>query len=298
MASMQHTTIVGVFDDREDARRAVAALKQAGFTDDQIGVVSHGESGKAEAHGTMAAQGAVAGAAAGAGVGALWALGIAAGVLPGIGPAIAGGLLASVLASAAGGAVAAGIAGALVGLGIPEEEAKYYEGEFRAGRTVVTVRSARNVEAWDILSRHGAYNRDTRGQATTAAAGGQTIQVKEERLHAQKRPVQTGEVTVRKEVHTGTETVRVPVEREEVVVERRPAGGRAAAADIKAGEEVRIPVREDKVDVSKEAVVTEEVAVRKRKVQDTSSVSGTVRKEEVKVEKEGDVDVRHKGKPS
>jgi uncharacterized protein DUF3160/uncharacterized protein DUF2382 len=57
-------------------------------------------------------------------------------------------------------------------------------------------------------------------------------------------------------------------------------------------EEVRIPVREEKVNVSKDAVVTEEVKVGKRVVQDTEQVTGQVRKEEVKVEQKGDVDVR------
>jgi len=53
----------------------------------------------------------------------------------------AGGTLAAILASAAGGAAAAGIAGALVGLGIPEDEAKHYDSEFQAGRTIVTVKA-------------------------------------------------------------------------------------------------------------------------------------------------------------
>ena len=69
--------------------------------------------------------------------------------------------------------------------------------------------------------------------------------------------------------------------------ERRPASGHASASDIRAGEEVRIPVKEDRVHVEKEAVVTEEVEVGKRKVQDTEHVSGQVRHEELKIEKEG-----------
>lgn len=75
--------------------------------------------------------------------------------------------------------------------------------------------------------------------------------------------------------------------------------GRAAtegvAGDIREGEQLRIPVREEKVDVGKEAVVTEEVKVGKRVVQDTEQVAGEVRKEEVKVERKGDVDVRTGG---
>ena len=75
-----------------------------------------------------------AGLAAGAGVGTLWGLGILAGVLPGIGTAIAGGTLAALLSSAAAGAATAGLAGTLIGFGIPEDEAKYYDEQFRSGR--------------------------------------------------------------------------------------------------------------------------------------------------------------------
>jgi uncharacterized protein (TIGR02271 family) len=293
----QRTTVVGVFTDHTQARRAVEELRRVGFTESEIGVVSQdqGVTRAAGDHGSSALAGAGVGAAAGAGVGALWALGIAAGLLPGIGPAIAGGILASVLASAAGAAAVGGLVGALVGLGIPEDEAKYYEGEFKAGRSIVTVHSAtRVVEAEQILRRFGGYDIRSRD---AVAAGGRTIEVKEERLHAHKQPVQTGEVSVRKEVHTEHKTITVPVEREEVVIERRPVGGKATSADIRTGEEIRIPVKEDKVRVEKEAVVTEEVSVGKRKVQDTQTVSGTVRKEEVKVEQKGEVDVRSKTSP-
>jgi uncharacterized protein (TIGR02271 family) len=124
-----------------------------------------------------------------------------------------------------------------------------------------------------------------------------TIKLREERLRATKQPVQTGQVNVRKEVVTENKTLNVPVEREEVVIERRPVGERAASGDIRA-EEIRIPVKEEKVHVEKEAVVTEEVSVGKRKVQDTEHVTGTVRKEQLKVEEKGDVNVRQKNDTS
>ncbi|MGH7129004.1 MAG: general stress protein, partial [Planctomycetaceae bacterium] len=90
-----------------------------------------------------------------------------AGLLPAIGPVIAGGLLMSILASAAGGAAAGGLVGALIGLGIPEEEARFYDTEFRAGRTVVTVQAGdRYDEAFAICNRRGAYNANATMQRT------------------------------------------------------------------------------------------------------------------------------------
>jgi uncharacterized protein (TIGR02271 family) len=116
-------------------------------------------------------------------------------------------------------------------------------------------------------------------------------------LRAEKRPVEAGEVRLRKEVVTEQRHLEVPVEREEVVIERRPAHGeRASAADIQPGQEIRIPVREEEVHVHKQPVVKEEVNVGKRKVQDTEHVSETVRREEAHVERKGDVKVEDKGK--
>lgn len=314
MQTSQRNTVVGVFEDRRQAQLAVEELKRAGFTDSQIGVISRNAdvtSTTTDETGSHVAEGAATGAAAGAGVGALWALGIAAGILPAIGPVIAGGLLTAVLASAAGGAAVAGIVGALIGLGIPEDEAQYYEGEFMEGRTLVTVSAGNRInDVKAIIQRHGGYDRSSQRttdyeatsqskakRATTSGTTtgtGQPIKVHEEQLNVHKQPVKTGEVRVRKEVTTEQKTIPVSVSREEVVVERHPASGTASSSDIHAGEEIRIPVMEEQVKVDKEAVVKEEVTVGKRKTQDTEKVSGTVRKEHVKVEREGDVDVNER----
>ena len=319
----RRSTVIGVFEDRRQADAAISELRKAGFREDQIGVASRQAEGEAATtttgeQGTKWETGAITGALAGAGLGGLVGLGIMAGVIPVIGPVIAGGTLAVILANAAGGAAIGGLLGALTGAGIPEEEARYYQGEFEAGRTLVTVTAdGRYDEAVAILRRHGAYDMHTaasRTSGTTATAattarsttagtattsrtveGGQTVQVKEEELEARKQPVETGEVKVRKEVHTEHQTMDVPVQREEVVVERHAPTGRGATSDIKEGEEIRVPVTEEQVAVEKKPVVKEEVTVGKRVVQDTERIGGEVRKEDVRVEREGDVDVREGG---
>ena len=121
-----------------------------------------------------------------------------------------------------------------------------------------------------------------------------TIQLREERLKVEKTPVETGEVRVGKRVVTEHKTIDVPVEREEIVIERRPGAGRAARGEL-TDEEIVIPVKEERVSVTKEPVVTEEVSVGKRKVQDTKHVAETVRKEELDVNEEGDVKVKGGG---
>jgi uncharacterized protein (TIGR02271 family) len=297
-----HDTVVGVFNSRTEAEAAVRDLRAAGFTDDAIGLVGRNAEGKVTktSGDTYADEGAVAGAVAGAGAMALGSLAVSFGVIPVIGPVLAMGPLAAALISAGAGAAAGSLTGALIGWGIPEDDASYYEGEVKAGRFVVTVEAAgRSAEAWTVLHRHGGHNRANpasaaagRARATAATTEtGQTMQLKEEQLHVSKHPVRKGEVEVRKEVVTEQRQITVPVEREEIVIERKPAHGRAASGTL-AAEEIRVPVTEEEVDVRKETVVKEEVSVGKRKVTDQKTVAGTVRKEELRVEEEGDVEVQ------
>src|SRR5512135_2350205 len=265
MTTEQRSTVVGVFEDRRQADTAINELRQAGFREDQIGVATRRAEGET-LEATTAEEGSRAGA--GAGLGGLVGLGVIAGVIPVIGPVIAGGTLAAILANAAGGAAIGGLVGALAGSGILEEEARYYQGEFEAGRTIVTVKAdGRYDEAVTILRRHGAYDMQTAARtagtaaaptarATRAAEGDQTVQVREEELQARKQPVETGAARVRKEVVTEQRTMEVPVQREEVVIERQaPTGEPTAASDIGPGEEIRVPVREERVRVGKKPVV-------------------------------------------
>jgi hypothetical protein len=59
-----------------------------------------------------------------------------------------------VLTGAAAGAAGGGILGALIGLDIPEEQARHYQREFHSGRSLVTVRAGdRHDEAVAILQQ-------------------------------------------------------------------------------------------------------------------------------------------------
>jgi uncharacterized protein (TIGR02271 family) len=194
-----------------------------------------------------------------------------------------------------------GILDSLTSLGIPQQEASYYNSEFMAGRTVVTVNASdRQQEAFDILSRNGGYNATTAmGQSTATNAqdrtldtnGAERVQLREEQLQVNKQPVQTGEVGIRKEVVTEQKSINVPVNREEVVIERRPVSGEVSNEPISEGETIRVPVSEEQVNVSKQTVATGEVAIGKRQVQETQQVSEAVRQEKAHIEREGDVPI-------
>ena len=276
-------TVVGLFHNQADAERAIQRLKDQGFSEDQIGVALKDRKRQdelIEGTGTQAAEGAATGAVGGGVLGGVIGLlaGVGALAIPGIGPIIAGGTLASTLAGAGIGAAAGGLIGALAGMGIPEEDARHFDRGFQEGGTLVTVNAgSRTEEARECLLESGA-DLGSLGRGTSTMSADRTsgrsdvddsgrVQLREEELRAEKERVKAGEVRLRKEVVTEERTLEVPVTREEVVVERRPAArGQEARGDIGDNEEIRIPIMEEEVHVEKTPVVKEEVSLKKRQI--------------------------------
>jgi uncharacterized protein (TIGR02271 family) len=126
----------------------------------------------------------------------------------------------------------------------------------------------------------------------TESEGEIHIPVFEEELVATVRPRQTGTVHIEKDVVTEEQTLDVPLTEDQVRVERRVVDRPATEADSGAFEEMvmEVPLRTETVDVQKEPRVTEEVVISKEAVQRTEQVTGTVRREEVFVDKVGAVD--------
>jgi uncharacterized protein (TIGR02271 family) len=130
--------------------------------------------------------------------------------------------------------------------------------------------------------------------STASASRGQTgerLELREEELRARTTPVETGRVTVGKEVVEEQRTLEVPVSREEVYIDRQRVDRRPADAPIgDAGREtINVPVREERVEVEKTPVVYEEVGIGKRVTQETQQVSETVRREELRTSDDANV---------
>jgi uncharacterized membrane protein len=99
-----------------------------------------------------------------------WIAGIGALAIPGVGPFIAAGPIMAALSGVAVGAAVGGIAGGLIGLGIPEIEAKRYEGKVKAGNLLISVHTEDSKEiarAKDIFSKAGGQDICTTGEAST-----------------------------------------------------------------------------------------------------------------------------------
>jgi len=111
------------------------------------------------------------------------------------------------------------------------------------------------------------------------------VTLSEEELAVGKRQ-QTGEVAVSKHVETEHVRQAVPVTREEVTVERRPATGTSTTAEFR-DDEVRIPITKEEVIVEKRVVPKEELVIKKHSVQDEELVEADVRRERAEVHHQG-----------
>lgn len=120
----------------------------------------------------------------------------------------------------------------------------------------------------------------------------QSLKLYEERLVANKQRHKTGEVSIGKRVETETQNVAVPVEKEQVVIERKTAenAGQPVApgeADFRDQEVARMDVYEEKPEIHKEAVLREEVNIRKEVKRDTVNASEQIRREELDIDSQG-----------
>ena len=161
---MANTAVFGIYSTRAQVEQAVDQLREAGFRPTDVSVLFPENVGTKEfAHEkhTKAPEGAAAGATSGALLGGTlgWLVGIGALAIPGLGPFIAAGPIVALLSGVGVGATVGGIAGALVGMGIPEYEAKRYEGLIKGGGILLSVHSDSHdwtKRAKEILKRTGA----------------------------------------------------------------------------------------------------------------------------------------------
>ncbi|WP_270256607.1 PRC and DUF2382 domain-containing protein [Kocuria marina] len=176
-----------------------------------------------------------------------------------------------------------------------EELYRYYELNYDDGRTAGTDRD-RATAAAGTAGVAGAADRDRaavvqdrRDVAATADDEASVVR-HEERLNVGTQEREAGHARLRKYVVTDHETVDVPVEREEVTVERTPINDTNARVDngTIGEEEVDVTLYEERPVVQKETVAVEEVGLNKQTVQETQRVEADVRKEQVDVETDVD----------
>ena len=154
--------IFGLADSEAQAVSMFNQLLGAGFADNDISVLfpdSDATRHFAHEQHTKVPEGAAAGAGGGVVIGGAlgWLAGIGALVVPGAGPFIAAGPIMAALAGA--GAAAGGLTGALIGMGMPEYEARQYEEKMKGGNILISVHTddgAERTRVKDIFKNAGA----------------------------------------------------------------------------------------------------------------------------------------------
>jgi len=167
-------SVFGILKNRQQAETVVDRLKEAGFSNEDISVLFPDTSGTkdfAYEQETKAPEGAATGVGTGFIVGGVlgWLAGIGSLAIPGIGPFIAAGPIMAALSGAAVGTAIGGIAGALIGMGIPEYEAKRYEAKVKEGNILISVHADNGDEAdraKDVLEAAHAEDIATSGEAS------------------------------------------------------------------------------------------------------------------------------------
>ena len=170
---MKNIAAFGIYPDQGTVNEAIESLKAAGFRQTDISVLFPENLGSKdfghEKH-TKAPEGAVAGGGSGAVLGAAfgWLVGAGALLGPGLEAMHAAGPIVGMLGGMGAGVTIGGMVGAVVGSGVPEYEAKRYEGRVRKGGILVSVHCD-NAEwsktARNILKRTGASDIATTGEA-------------------------------------------------------------------------------------------------------------------------------------
>ncbi len=178
-------TIVGLYDNMQDAEEAISDLVAAGFDRSAISLMATDRWADEVAGATLPTDGdgngtavaptgeqiasdvttgAVTGGVVGGLTGVLLGLGVLA--IPGFGPVLAAGPLVAGLAGAGIGAAVGGLVGALVSWGVPQEEAELYAESVRRGSILVGVKTEdeRAQQAVNVMNNHGPVDVQRRSE--------------------------------------------------------------------------------------------------------------------------------------
>ena len=169
----KNIAVFGIYPHRPSFEYALSALKDVGFRDTDVSVLLQENSGTkdlATEKATKAPEGAATGAGSGAIIGGAlgWLAATGAVAVPGLSAFVIAGPIVATLAGMGVGGALGGVAGALLGLGIPEYEAKRYQGRIENGGILLSVHcdDPRWVtKAKRLLSSTGAEDISSAGES-------------------------------------------------------------------------------------------------------------------------------------
>jgi uncharacterized protein (TIGR02271 family) len=272
-------TLVGLFENLNDARATIDDLATCGIAPEAVSVISPKTDGVPREIGSLH----------------LSALDLPSGEhMIAQGPLVA--MLTPSTATERGDLIVA----SLVRMGVPQMEAAQYVDAVRRGMTLETVMvdDAKAQACFDIMQQHGiSHTRTERMEAlererielekkSLEGLKGEAevkIPVLEEHLRVGKRDVPAGGIRVSTYVTTTPVSEQVTLREEHVGVERRPAD-RPADEQAFREQTIEVTAMAEEPVVAKEARVIEEVIVKKDVSEETTTIKENLRKTDVRVE--------------
>jgi uncharacterized protein (TIGR02271 family) len=257
---MMMRKVTAIYDSKDDAQQAKQRLLELGVADEHVQILNENPSGAPDTESTVEHKG-------------LWA--------------------------------------SIKEMFIPDEDRRTFEESIRRGGflLVASVEADHADAAIEALEGTNAVDLDRRQDqwkaegsagrepapvgpplATDQADAEQTIPVVEERLRVGKRQVDQGRVRVRSFVVDEPIHEEVQLREEHVEIERRPVNQPASSSLDTGGsglfreQTVELQETAEEAVVAKDAVVTEELRVRKRAAERVESIDDTVRHTEVEVD--------------
>ncbi|WP_061317298.1 YsnF/AvaK domain-containing protein, partial [Clostridium botulinum] len=117
------------------------------------------------------------------------------------------------------------------------------------------------------------------------------MQLREEQIEISKKKIQTGEVSIHKEVLTEEKNITVPVKREELVIENTVCDPQFHDKSDGHTETIRIPIREERIDICKQPVTLEDVSVSNHQYKEVKHITETLKKEIPQISINGDAKI-------
>ncbi len=137
---------------------------------------------------------------------------------------------------------------------------------------------------------------DEEKEKDTEFAEDAKLLLREEELDVAKDKVKSGEVSLHKEIIEEHKSMDVPVTHEEVIVQRKAFDHEPSDSPISEEETIHIPVSEEHVEIGKHTVITGEVSAHKHEVEETEHIDEILKREEARVDTDGDAHVKKEGR--
>lgn len=131
-------------------------------------------------------------------------------------------------------------------------------------------------------------------EKTSSSPDTATLQIKEEQLDIAKKWIETGDVKIYKETFSEEKNFTIPIQREELVIEKKSISSDTSKDKDSETQIIRIPLNEEQVEFSKHKVVLEDISIYKQQIKDIEHIEETLKKEKPKVKISGSPNVINK----